>query len=177
MEQRKPGIILIGFMGCGKTSVGIRLSYRLKRTFLDADRQIERKQGRSISDIFAREGEAVFREMETDYLGELLRAGEEQILSTGGGMPLKEENRELLRQLGRVVYLQASPEEIYERLKGDTARPLLQTPDPRGRIEELLSLRREYYEEAADVTVCVNGKTMDEVVEEIVEALEEEISI
>lgn len=174
MEQKKRNIILIGFMGSGKTSVGIRLSYRLKRTFLDTDKQIERKQGRSISDIFAREGEQAFRQMETDYLKELLTMEGEQIFSVGGGTPLKEENRGLLRQLGKVVYLQASPEEVYERLKGDTTRPLLQTPDARSRIEELLSSRRKYYEAAADMTVCVDGKAVEEVVEMIAETLEKE---
>ena len=147
MEQKKDNIILIGFMGCGKTSVGIKLSYRLKQTFLDTDKQIEKKQGRSIREIFASDGEAAFRQMETECIKELLAGtgNSKQIFSTGGGTPVKEENRELLKRLGTVVYLKVSPEVVYERLKGDTSRPLLQTDNPKGRIEELLGSRKEAY--------------------------------
>ena len=168
MEQKK-NIVLIGFMGCGKTSVGIRLSYRLRRTFLDTDKHIERKQGRSISDIFATDGESVFRQMETDCIKELIEtAGSSpQIYSTGGGTPIKEENRELLKMLGTVIYLKVSPEVVYERLKNDTTRPLLQTENPKARIEELLAARKESYESAADVIIEVDNKGFEEIMEEI----------
>lgn len=169
MEQKKDNIILIGFMGCGKTSVGIKLSYRLKQTFLDMDKQIERKQGRSISDIFASDGELSFRHMETECIKELIAdaGNSKQIFSTGGGTPVKEENRELLKKLGMVVYLKVSPDVVYERLKGDTTRPLLQTDNPKARIEELLGARKEAYESAADVIVEVDNKSLEEIVEEI----------
>lgn len=169
MEQKKNNIILIGFMGCGKTSVGIKLSYRLKRTFLDTDKQIERRQGRSIRDIFAEDGEAAFRRMETDCIKELLAENgtSMQIFSTGGGTPVLEENRGLLKKLGTVVYLKVSPDVVYERLKGDTTRPLLQTENPRARIEELLAARKDAYESAADVIVEVDDKRLEEIVEEI----------
>ena len=168
MEQKK-NVVLIGFMGCGKTSVGIRLSYRLRRTFLDTDKHIERKQGRSISDIFASDGESVFRQMETDCIKELIEtAGSvSQIYSTGGGTPVKEENRALLKELGTVIYLKVSPEVVYERLKNDTTRPLLQTENPKARIEELLAARKEAYESAADVIIEVDNKGFEEIMEEI----------
>lgn len=168
MEQRKRrNLILIGFMGCGKTSVGILLSYRLRRTFLDTDKRIEKMQGRTISTIFAQEGEAAFRQMETDCLKSLLSETEGQIFSTGGGTPVREENRTLLRQLGTVVYLKVSPDTVYERLKEDTKRPLLQTENPKVRIEELLTARQSYYEAAADVILEADDKSLGEVVEEL----------
>lgn len=174
MEQKKNNIILIGFMGCGKTSVGIKLSYRLKHTFLDTDKQIERKRGRSISEIFATDGEAAFRQMETDCLKELIadEGSSMQIFSVGGGTPVKEENRGLLKQLGTVIYLKVSPDVVYERLKEDTTRPLLQTENPKARIEELLSARKDAYEGAADVIIEVDEKSLEEIVEEIATLVE-----
>lgn len=166
-------VILIGFMGSGKSSIGIKLSYRLKRTLLDTDKQIERKQGKSISEIFAQDGETAFRQMETAYLQELLSTGEQQIISTGGGTPLREENRALLKQLGVVFYLQVSPETVYERLKGDTTRPLLRTKNPMERITELLESRKALYEAAADYVISVDGKSLEDIVEEIANYMEE----
>lgn len=170
-QQKKNNLILIGFMGCGKTSVGIKLSYRLKQTFLDTDKQIERKAGKSISEIFAQDGEDAFRQMETDFLRELLIKNDTgfQIFSTGGGTPVREENRELLKQLGTVIYLKASPAVIYERLKGDTTRPLLQTEDPKARIAELMAAREEAYALTADVVLTVDDKSPEEIVEKLQE--------
>ena len=119
-------IILIGFMGCGKSTVGFRLSYRLRRVLEDTDKLIERKEGRSISDIFALKGEDAFRRMETACLRELLLSQEEKIIATGGGLPMRQENHALLKQLGTVIYLRISAKNVWERLKGDTSRPLLQ---------------------------------------------------
>ena len=162
-------IILTGFMGSGKTSVGIRLSYRLRRAFVDTDRLIEREQGKAISDIFAQDGEEVFRKMETQMLRKLAGLKETQIISTGGGLPVRAENRPLLKALGTVVYLKVSPETVYERLRDDTSRPLLQCADPLSRIRELLAAREGAYREGADVTVAVDGKSFDVILEEIEE--------
>lgn len=169
-QQKKKNLILIGFMGSGKTSVGIKLSYRLQQTFLDTDKQIERKAGKSISQIFAEDGENAFRQMETECLRELLTKNdtEKQIFSVGGGTPVREENRELLKCLGTVVYLKATPAVIYERLKGDTTRPLLQAENPKARIEELMAAREEAYLSAADIVLAVDGKSPEEIVEELV---------
>jgi shikimate kinase len=163
----KDNIILIGFMGCGKSSVGIKLSYRLKRTIIDTDKWIEKKQQTTVSEIFAREGEAAFRQMETDCLKELIETAKGQIISVGGGLPMKEENHELLKKLGRVIYLKITPEAVYERLKGDTTRPLLQVEDPMQRIRELLAYRGPVYEKCADVIIEVSDKSFDEIIAQI----------
>jgi len=164
----KDNIILTGFMGCGKTSIGIRLSYTLRRTLIDTDKWIEKKQGMPVSDIFAKYTEAGFRQMETDCLKELIRSQDHQIISTGGGLPVKEENQKLLRELGHVYYLKVTPEVVYDRLKGDTTRPLLQGEDPEGKIRELLSKRAPVYEKCAETVIEVSGKDFDEIIEEIV---------
>lgn len=174
MEQKKKNIVLIGFMGCGKTSVGIKLSYRLKYPFCDTDRQIEKMQGKSISEIFASEGEAPFRQMETDCINKLINDSgcSTYIFSTGGGTPVKEENRELLKQLGTVIYLKVSSDVVYNRLKGDTSRPLLQTDNPKARIDELLEMRKDAYESAADIVIDTDGKNLEDIVEEIAALVE-----
>lgn len=164
-------VILIGFMGSGKSCVGRRLSYRLQRTMLDTDKEIERKQGKAISEIFRDQGETAFRNMETDYLRELLKTCNNQIISSGGGLPLRRENRELLKQIGCVVYLKVTADTVYQRLKNDTTRPLLQGENPRERIAELLSERLPIYESAADVTIEVDGKNFEQILNDIEEAV------
>ncbi len=166
-------IILIGFMGCGKSTVGIRLSYKLRRIVEDTDKLIEKKAGMSIKEIFATKGESAFREMETGCLRELLLTREEKIISTGGGLPMKRENHPLLKELGTVVYLQISPECVWERLKNDTTRPLLQCDDPFAKIKDLLAMRAPLYEEAADIVVNVDCKDMEEVLRELMMRLKD----
>ena len=166
-------IILIGFMGCGKSTVGIRLSYKLRRIVEDTDKLIEKKAGITIKEIFATKGEAAFREMETACLKDLLSSKEEKIISTGGGLPMKKENHSLLKELGTVVYLRISPECVWERLKNDTTRPLLQCEDPLLKIKELLAMRAPVYEEAADIIFDVDGKDMEQVLAQLMHKLEE----
>ena len=166
-------IILIGFMGCGKSTVGIRLSYKLRRVVEDTDKLIEKKAGISIKEIFATMGEPAFRKMETECLKDLLSAKGEKIISTGGGLPMKKENHPLLKELGTVVYLRISPECVWERLKNDTTRPLLQCEDPLAKIKELLEMRAPVYEEAADIILNVDGKDMEQVLAELIEKLKE----
>lgn len=160
-------VILIGFMGCGKTTVGLRLSYRLRRAVIDTDKEIEKEEKRAISDIFATDGEAYFRDKETACLQKLIESTSNQIISVGGGLPLREENRRLLHELGQVFYLCAKGETIYERLKDDTTRPLLQGGDPLTKIETLLQERDPYYRAAADVVIAVDGKSFSEILDEI----------
>ena len=163
-------IILIGFMGCGKTSVGKRLADTLDMDFLDTDEWIENKQNMTISDIFATKGEAAFRSMETECLKELLtREGKDFVLSVGGGLPIREENRKLLPQIGHVVYLKVSPEVVYNRVRNDKSRPLLQAPNPRGRIMDLMSARKNFYESAADSIIEADNKEFVEIIEQIKE--------
>lgn len=165
--EKNGNIILTGFMGSGKTTLGVRLSYRLKQPLVDTDKWIEKEQGRTITEIFAREGEEAFREMETEALRTLLQTEGGQIISTGGGLPMREENRKLLGRLGTVVFLRVKPETVCRRLKGDTTRPLLQKEDPEGEIRRLLALRNPLYEQAADVTVDVDEKSCEDIMEEI----------
>lgn len=161
-------LVLIGFMGSGKTSLGVRLSYRLKITVEDTDKLIERREGRSISEIFASEGEAYFRQKETELLKDLCdRKQSVRIYSAGGGTPMNPENRKLLKRLGTVVWLRVRPETVYERLKGDTTRPLLQCEDPLARIRELVEGRREAYASCSDIAVDVDGLDMEEIMRKI----------
>lgn len=160
-------VILIGFMGCGKSSVGVKLSYRLRKAVIDTDKEIEKEEQRSISDIFAEEGEAYFRNKETECLQRLTETADNKIISVGGGLPMRDVNRELMHKLGQVVYLRAKPETVYERLKHDTTRPLLQGENPQEKIKILMAQREQNYEKAADVIVDVDGKEFEKIVNEI----------
>jgi shikimate kinase len=164
-------VILIGFMGCGKTTIGYKLSYRLRKAVIDTDKEIEKEEKRSISDIFATEGEEYFREQETACLRKLTNTVNNQIISVGGGLPMREINRQLMHQLGQVVYLRASAETIYQRVKNDTTRPLLQGGNPQQKIKNLLNERQQDYESAADIIVDVDGKDFEQIVGEIAERL------
>ena len=161
-------VILIGFMGCGKTTVGLKLSYKLRRTVIDTDKEIEREEKRSISDIFAADGEGYFRDRETTCLKKLMKNSGNQIISVGGGLPMREENRRLLHELGQVFYLRASAETIYDRVKHDTTRPLLQGDDPMDKIRTLLDERDTYYRDASDIIVDVDNKEFEQILDEIV---------
>lgn len=160
-------VILIGFMGCGKSTVGLRLSYRLRKPVIDTDKEIEKAEKRSISDIFQTEGEAYFRDKETECLKKLLKTAGNQIISVGGGLPMREVNRQLLHQLGQVVYLRAKAETIYDRLKYDTTRPLLQGENPQEKIRSLMTQREQNYKDAADIVIDVDGKDFEQIIGEI----------
>ena len=160
-------IILIGFMGCGKSTVGKRLSYAFRKPFLDTDKIIEKKVNMTISELFEEKGEEYFRDMETECIKELLEESGEYIIAVGGGMVLRSENRRLLKELGHVIYLRALPETIYERLKKDSTRPLLQGDNPKEKIRTMMSERASVYEEAAQIIVDVDGKVFEEIVKEI----------
>lgn len=165
-------IILEGFMGSGKSAVSVLLADELSMELVDTDEIIEETEGCTINEIFEKEGEKAFRDMETDLLeaitGDHWR---EFVISLGGGMPVREENRRLLRKAGKIVFLKASPETIYERVKGDDKRPLLRCDDPLSKIKELMASRMEAYEDAADIVVDTDNKTVQEVVNEIVDKL------
>lgn len=165
--MKKDNIVLIGFMGCGKSTIGIRLSYRMRRVVEDTDKLIEKKQEKKISDIFAQEGEVFFRELETELLKELIEKLQGYIVSVGGGTPVREVNRNLLKQLGKVVYLRIRPETVYERLKYDTTRPLLQCENPLERIRTLMKARKEAYESCADIIIDVDELSVEEIVDRI----------
>ncbi len=165
-------IILIGFMGCGKSTIGVKLSYRLRRPVLDTDKLIEKEEGRTISEIFETDGEEYFRNMETECIKKLILTVHNQIISVGGGLPMREVNHVLLKELGMVVYLRARAETIYERVKHDKSRPLLQCDDPKEKIRTLMEQRAAAYECASDVIVDVDNKDFDTILDEIVNTVE-----
>ena len=164
-------VVLTGFMGSGKSTVGIRLSYRLRRVILDTDKIIEKEQGKTISDIFAQDSEEGFRQLETQLLKRLKEKERNKIIATGGGIPLREENRRLLKEIGTVIYLRAKPETIYARLAHDKSRPLIAGENPQEKIRTLLAERSEKYEEGADLIVDVDGKSFQQIVDEIEQRL------
>lgn len=161
-------IILIGFMGSGKTSIGIKLSYRLRRTMTDTDKAIEKSCGMTVSEIFDRLGEEEFRRMETECLERMLGEAEGQIISAGGGLPIRKENRELLKNLGIVVFLRATAETICGRLEEDTTRPLLRGDNQRNKVYTMLEARTPAYEGASDVIIDVDNKELETIVDEII---------
>jgi len=172
--NRMKNIILTGYMGSGKTTIGKNVAKIKEYLFVDTDEMIASQQHRSISEIFAVDGEQAFRDMETALLRRMVDDKiEHMVLSTGGGMPLRAENRQLLSELGIVIYLKASPETIYSRIKGNTARPLLQCENPMKRIEEMIAERGPLYEEGAGMIINVDGIQQSEVAEQCVRAAEQ----
>lgn len=151
-------IILIGFMGCGKSTVGRELHQRLGYRLMDIDQIIEETMGKRITEIFREEGEHAFRDFETMQLEEIAKqTGVRHIISTGGGIVVRPENRDLLRQLGYVVWLHATPDAILDRTRRNSHRPLLQTPDPAATIRALLDQRIPWYAETAHLKIETAG--------------------
>ena len=164
-------IVLIGFMGCGKSTVGRELHHRLGYPLVDMDHVIEQRAGKSIAAIFAGDGEAAFRDMETALLGEMVDpAAPRRIISTGGGVIGRERNRALLRQLGYVVWLHAPMSVILDRTAKNRDRPLLHTDDPAARIEALMTERKPLYEETAHLKVDTAGLNCGELATGILES-------
>ncbi|MCE9612128.1 MAG: shikimate kinase [Chthoniobacter sp.] len=152
MSVPRTNIVLIGFMGSGKSSVGRRIAAQLGFQFVDTDALLVEREGREIAEIFASEGEDHFRDLESAML-EALATRTGCVISTGGGVILREKNRALLRQLGLVVWLTASEDTIFARVSRTNKRPLLQTANPRATVTELFAARRPLYEAAAQFTL------------------------
>jgi shikimate kinase len=167
MSSRRTNIILIGFMGSGKSSIGRMVAKRMGFQFVDTDRLIEERAGKSIPETFAEQGEEAFRDLETAAIESLVHF-KRCVISTGGGAVLREKNRALLRELGFVVLLTASAEVLWERVSRNTRRPLLQTENPRETLSQMLAARREVYEAAAefvlDTSHFSHGRSAQEVI-------------
>ena len=153
-------------MGTGKTSVGRLVADQLRFGFLDTDQLIEERAGKSIRDIFAQEGEVAFREHECCIVAEL-SARKNTVIATGGGLAVNEENLASLKRHALVVCLWASPEAIWERVRYQTHRPLLNDPDPLAKIRQLLIDRRPYYRQA-DVLMNTAVRSVNEVVQQVI---------
>ncbi len=163
-------IILIGFMGAGKSSIGRKLAVKQKKKFLDTDEAIATTAGMSIRTIFTQEGEEKFRNRETDILKSLLRH-QDMVMATGGGIILRKENRTLLHQLGTVIWLTAEPDILFERAIRSRRRPLLQVKNPRQIFDSLLAFREKLYRQAADLQVDCSYSNHNEIVQKIFEML------
>ena len=167
-------IVLIGPMGSGKSTIGNLIARRLHREFCDSDHYIEHRTGVDIARIFDIEGEEGFRERETNALSELLGASD-RVIATGGGSVLREENQRLLKQQGFIVFLDTSVNQQMRRLARDKKRPLLQTENPRERLECLARQRRPIYLDLADLCVKTDKRVARRLANEIIERLPENL--
>jgi len=170
-------VVLIGFRGSGKSTVGKALSERLGWEFIDCDAWIEKRTGLTIKEIFERHGESHFRTLESQAIGEL-SAMDGKVIATGGGAALKYQNMQVFkRNGGKIFFLEVGPETAFRRIQEDATtrsrRPALTEKDPFTEVKEQIELRRPYYLKGADVTVSTDGIKIDDVVVEILKHIGE----
>lgn len=163
-------LFFIGFMGCGKTTVSQYLTEYFHLNYMEMDQELVRREGMTIQEVFAMHGEQYFRDKETDLIYEL-EGMKNTIVSCGGGAVLRKENVESMKKSGKVILLTASPEELYQRLKDTTDRPLLKGRMSVEGIGGLLEERRPRYEAAADLVIRTDGKSVQQIASEIVSKL------
>jgi shikimate kinase len=173
MRERGQSIVLIGFMGAGKSSTGRALARKTGLPRFDTDEIISNRFGLSVTEIFVQYGEEEFRNAETETLRQLSEAASSAVIVTGGGIVLRPENVAMLRKLGGVVSLEADEETLFSRISRRPTRPLLQTENPRSTLAELLRVRAPLYHAAADVRLDTSRLTHDEVADAILKGLEE----
>ena len=166
----KPNIFLVGPMGAGKTSIGRQLAEALGMDFFDSDHEIEARSGATIPWIFDVEGEEGFRKREQTMIDELSQR-QNIVLATGGGAVLSETSRNYLKTRGTVIYLSASIDLLLERTQRDRNRPLLQTENPRARLEELMQVREPLYREVADIVLETDDSSIRHTVNRIIKQL------
>lgn len=154
---------ITGFMGSGKTTIGQALAKELSFNVIDTDQWIEEQEKQRISELFQTKGEPYFRKQETNALKAI--AGQRLIITTGGGIVTKEENRKLMKEKGKIIYLKCDIEEILRRLEDDATRPLLQGKD-KAKIEQLFLARKAYYEDA-DIIIDTTGRPVSDIVHEL----------
>ncbi len=170
MKNGTRNIYLIGMMGSGKTVTGKALAALLDYTFVDLDAGIQFQEGRTIPEIFAGSGEPYFRDVEASIL-ERFSKQHEQVIATGGGIVLREENIRRMKRTGKVVLLKASAESLWQRIRYSKDRPLLNKPDPFGALRQILNDRESFYEKACHFSVATDGKIAEDVANEIREML------
>lgn len=163
-------LMLIGFMGTGKSTIAAKLKEALKVEQIEMDALIAEEAGMSIPDIFEKFGEAHFRDLETEMLRKF-REKKPVVVSCGGGAVLRDENIEIMKGQGKIILLTATPETIYERVKNSNDRPVLNGNMNVAYISELMEKRRARYEMAADIVITTDGKSADEICNEILEAV------
>lgn len=168
----RDNIFLIGFMGAGKSTVARALAERLHCPLVEMDQQIVKEQGMTINEIFDKYGEDRFREIESQLILDLGQ-GEAAVISCGGGVVVRPQNTEYMKKSGRIVYLQASPRTVYERVKDSSDRPILKGHMNVEYIAQLMEKRRALYEAAAELTIVTDKKMADEIAGEILNRLEE----
>lgn len=165
-------IVIIGFMGSGKTKVGKRLAQDLNLTFVDVDKEVSKRMNKmSIREIFERFGEAYYRAMETIIVKELLQDSSRKVISLSYGFPLQEQNTKLIKKLGSIVYLHGSLETLKKRIGGSSDHPMLAGENQEDKIKKLLKQCIPVYQKYADFEVVTGVKEFDELIKEIEEKL------
>jgi shikimate kinase len=168
-------VFLIGFMGVGKTTVGKIVANKLNYKFIDTDSEIESKSKMKISEIFVRLGENHFRKLETNLLNDIIKSENNIIISTGGGMPIFNNNIKLLKENGISIWLKADDKKILSNLQHDKTRPLLNKNKKEEIIKEMLKQRSKMYS-MADYTISVDEKNIQQVVNDILGVLKKEVN-
>jgi len=162
----KKNIILTGYMGSGKSTIGHSLAREMKMNFIDTDELIVQKAGMTINEIFKKYGEKKFREIETEVTKDMLKKSN-SVISTGGGIVLKDENMKYLQRSGVIFLLWASAETIYDRIKNSGNRPLLKVENPQKKIESMLEERKEKYQKSKDYEIITDQKSIYGIILEI----------
>ncbi|HNZ43738.1 MAG TPA: shikimate kinase [Bacteroidales bacterium] len=166
-------IFLTGFMGCGKSSIGLKLAQKISAPFIDMDEQIESRSGKSITEIFHSQGESVFREMEKEVITQLVKSRDNIVVATGGGTACFFDNMEVMNKNGISVYIKTSPELLFSRLKDDARnRPLLTgQKDLKTFITKKLAERKKYYKKSKYIIEFDQSQTEEEILEKILKLI------